>query len=323
MIKIGIVGGAGYTAGELIRLLIHHPKVVIQNILSNSNPGLYIYTVHPDLFGETNMKFTDALDEDLDVIFLCLGHGLSREALKITPPKTKIIDLSQDFRLAEKSVFNGKKFVYGLPEQQRNRIKGAQNIANPGCFATIIQLALLPLAHAQRLEGDIHISAITGATGAGRGLSESTNFSWRYNNISNYKIFTHQHLHEIKEGLTRGQKSFKSEIYFVPYRGNFSRGIMITVYIDSSLSLEENEALYDAYYEFHPFVRLSDQPVHLKQVIGSNKCLLHLSLQKDKLIISGVIDNLLKGASGQAVQNLNLMYDWEESCGLRLKSIGF
>lgn len=323
MIKVGILGGAGYTGGELIRLLMHHPKVVIQSVLSISQPGKPLYVAHPDLLGETDMKFTDILNENLDVVFLCLGHGLSRDALKNIPSKAKIIDLSEDFRLAEKSFFEGKQFIYGLPEQQRDQIKNAQAIANPGCFATAIQLALLPLAHARRLEGDIHISAVTGSTGAGRALSESKHFSWRDNNMSNYKVFTHQHLHEIKEGLAREQKFFQSEIYFVPYRGNFSRGIMVTVYTDSSLSLEENEAFYSAYYESHPFVLISDQSVHLKQVVGTNKCLLHLSRQKGKLIITGVIDNLLKGASGQAVQNLNLMYCWEEDYGLRLKPIGF
>ncbi|XOD69213.1 MAG: N-acetyl-gamma-glutamyl-phosphate reductase [Flavobacteriales bacterium AspAUS03] len=323
MIEIGIMGGAGYTAGELIRLLIHHPKVVLRNVLSTTQAGKPFYVVHQDLLGETDMRFTDTLDQGLNVVFLCLGHGMAQKALENIPQSTKVIDLSQDFRLAAQSTFGGRTFIYGLPEQQRDRIKMAEAIANPGCFATAIQLAFLPLAHAQALNSDIHVSAITGATGAGRGLNESIHFSWRDNNASTYKVFTHQHLYEIRESLDHCQKPFQQEIYFVPYRGNFSRGIIATVYTDSNLSLKENKTLYLDYYGSHPFVQLSDEVVHLKQVIGTNKCVLHLAEQKGKLIITSVIDNLLKGASGQAVQNLNLMYAWEESCGLRLKPIGF
>ncbi|XCI75307.1 MAG: N-acetyl-gamma-glutamyl-phosphate reductase [Flavobacteriales bacterium] len=323
MIEIGIMGGSGYTAGELIRLLIHHPKVVLRSVLSTSQTGKPFYTVHQDLFGETDMRFTDTFDKGLDVVFLCLGHGMAKQALENISQRVKVIDLSQDFRLAAQATFGGRTFIYGLPEQQRDRIKSAEAIANPGCFATAIQLALLPLARAKVLKSDIHISAITGSTGAGRGLSDSTHFSWRDNNASTYKVFTHQHLHEIRESLDRWQKFFRQEIYFVPYRGNFPRGIIATVYTNSHFSLKENKELYHDYYVSHPFVQLSDEAVHLKQVVGINKCVLHLAEQKGKLIITSVIDNLLKGASGQAVQNLNLMYAWEESCGLRLKPIGF
>lgn len=324
MIKVGIIGGTGYTAGELIKILFYHPKVIIQNILSFSQPGKFVYKTHHDLLGITDMKFVNSLDENLDIIFLCLNHGSSQKILKSISRETKIIDLSQDFRLNHQSTINGRYFIYGLPEQERNNIKNSNSIANPGCFATAIQLALLPLVYTKNLKGDIHISAITGSTGAGKKLNETSHFSWRNNNISNYNVFTHQHVYEIKEGIIRGiGKSFQGEIYFVPYRGNFSRGIIATVYINSSLTFEEYKIIYNNYYKTHPFVYISNQNIYLKQVINTNNCFLHLSQQKNKFIITSIIDNLLKGASGQAVQNLNLMFNLEENCGLRLKPIGF
>lgn len=322
MIKVGIIGGTGYTAGELIKILLFHPKVIIKSILSNSCYGDYIYKIHKDLLGESKLKFTNKLDRSIDIVFLCIGHGLSKKIINDLNIKIKIIDLSQDFRLKKYSSFNNRLFIYGLPEQQRELIKNSYFISNPGCFATAIQLALLPIANINYLKNDIHISAITGSTGAGKNLTQTNNFSWRNNNISNYKVFQHQHLYEIKEGIIRSQNTFNKKIYFVPYRGNFSRGIITTVYTDKYDSLNFYKKLYHEYYNIHPFVIISDYDIDLKQVIGSNKCYLHLNEQKDKIIITSVIDNLIKGASGQAVQNFNIMYNIEEECGLKLKSIG-
>lgn len=322
MINIGLVGGSGFTAGELLRILIKHPKVNISSVVSRSQAGFPVSKVHKDLVGETNLFFTDHLDNDIDVVFLCIGNSNYKDILKSISYKTSIIDISNDFRLLNYSSFHGRYFIYGLPELNRDRIKKARNIANPGCFATVIQLALLPLALMSSLKDDIHISAITGSSGAGRNiLSESSNFSFRANNISIYKIFTHQHLKEIYHNLKLLQENFQERIFFVPYKGNFTRGIFTTIYVRSSISLLEIEDIYKAFFKFHPFTHLSENSIQLKQVINTNKCLLHIYKENGFLIISSAIDNLLKGASGQAIQNLNIMYGYEETSGLELKAL--
>ncbi len=322
MIQVGIIGGAGYTAGELIRLLIFHKKTEINFVYSTSNAGNLISKVHQDLEGSLNLKFTDTINPNVDVLFLCLGHGNSVKFLKANAfsIKTKIIDLGNDFRLEKDKVFENKTFVYGLPELQKGAIKKANYIANPGCFATAIQLALLPLASHDLLKKDVHVNAVTGATGAGTSLSETTHFSWRDNNFSYYKPFTHQHLGEINQSVKQLQKSFDSEILFMPNRGNFSRGIFATVYTDFEGSLEEANQLYKAYYQEAEYTFVSDEELHLKQVVNTNKCLIQLHKYKGKLLITSVIDNLLKGASGQAIQNMNLMFGFDETEGLQLKA---
>ncbi len=322
MIKAGIVGGAGYTAGELIRLLIHHPKVTIDFIFSTSNAGNKISQVHQDLYGSTELVFTDKVNPNIDVLFLCLGHGNSTSFLKNNQfnKSTKIIDLSNDFRLNENKDFGDLDFVYGLPELNKLAIKSAQAIANPGCFATAIQLALLPLASKALLQGDIHINAVTGATGAGTSLSPTTHFTWRDNNFSHYKTFVHQHLGEINQTIKSLQKSFEHEVYFIPNRGNFSRGIFATVYTDFDGTIEEALELYESYYQDAKFTHISSTEIHLKQVVNTNKCLIHLMKHKGKLLITSAIDNLLKGASGQAVHNMNLQFGFEEEVALNLKA---
>lgn len=322
MINIGLVGGSGFTAGELLRILIKHPKVNISSVVSRTYAGFPVSKVHNDLVGETNLFFTDHLNNDIDVVFLCRGNSNYKEILKNISYKTSIIDISNDFRLLKSSSLHGRYFIYGLPELNRDRIKKARNIANPGCFATSIILALLPLALMSSLKDDIHISAITGSSGAGRNiLSESSNFSFRANNISIYKIFTHQHLKEIYHNLKLLQENFQQRIFFVPYKGNFTRGIFTTIYVRSSISLIEIEDIYKAFYKLHPFTHLSENSIQLKQVINTNKCLLHIDKENGFLIISSAIDNLLKGASGQAIQNLNIMYGYEETSGLELKAL--
>ncbi|ACY40327.1 N-acetyl-gamma-glutamyl-phosphate reductase [Blattabacterium sp. (Blattella germanica) str. Bge] len=328
MIEIGIIGGAGYTAGELIRLMIHHPKIKIKSVVSKSHTGKLIHLVHQDLLGEgeiDNMKFTRDLNKKIDVVFLCSGHGESRKELNHIniSEKTKVIDLSQDFRIMAQSVFENRNFVYGLPELQKKTITKSSNIANPGCFATAILLAILPLAKNQLLKNNIHISAITGSTGSGRKQSDTNHFSWRNNNISVYKIFQHQHLQEIEQTIHKVQNNFSSKVYFVPYRGNFSRGIITTLYTYSTLSLEENREIYKEYYKNHPFVNISNINIDIKQVINTNKCILYLLKEKDQLIVTSIIDNLIKGASGQAIQNMNLIFNLDETCGLKLKSVRF
>ncbi|WP_185851348.1 N-acetyl-gamma-glutamyl-phosphate reductase [Blattabacterium cuenoti] len=325
MIEIGIIGGTGYTAGELIRLIIHHPKAKINSVVSRSHPNKWIHWTHQDLLGEIEMKFVDSLNEKIDIVFLCSGHGQSRKELKEISENVKVIDLSQDFRLMDQSIFKGRSFVYGLPELQKDNIKISNSIANPGCFATAILLAILPLAKKKLLKQHIHISAITGSTGSGKKVSETNQFSWRNNNISTYQIFKHQHLKEIKQEIQKVQNHFPYEIYFIPYRGNFSRGIIATLYTYSSFSLEENREFYKEYYKNHPFVEISDININidLKQVINTNKCILSLMKEKDQLIITSIIDNLIKGASGQAVQNMNLLFNLDETCGLKLKSVRF
>jgi N-acetyl-gamma-glutamyl-phosphate reductase len=313
MAKIGIVGAAGYTGGELLRILINHPDVIITCAMSNSQAGKLVSDVHTDLLGSCSLVFTKELTP-VDVLFICSGHGESKKFLasQSIPWHTKIIDLSTDFR------DESEGFVYGLPEFQKEKIKEATKIANPGCFATSIELALLPLSAKGLLNQDIHVSAITGSTGAGQSLSETSHFSWRNNNVSVYKTFTHQHLSEIRQTISAVCPAPK--IHFIPYRGNFSRGIMANVYTDFAGSQVEAENMFDAFYQNSPFVFRSPQPVDVKQVVNTNKCFLHLEVHEGQLLITSVIDNLLKGASGQAVQNMNLMLGWDEDAGLRLKS---
>ena len=322
MLQVGIIGGAGYTAGELIRLLIHHSKAEINFVYSTSNAGNNISAIHQDLEGSTDLKFTNIINSDVDVLFLCLGHGNSTAFLENNTfsDKTKIIDLSNDFRLKKDEVFDGKTFVYGLPELQKEKIKSANYIANPGCFATALQLAILPLASKGLLNDDVHINAVTGATGAGTSLSKTTHFTWRDNNFSYYKPFTHQHLGEINQTVNQLQDNFNSEINFMPMRGNFSRGIFATVYTKFSGSLEDAKSIYKEFYKEAAFTFVSDNDVHLKQVVNTNKCLVHLHKHDNKLLISSAIDNLLKGASGQAIHNMNLMFGFEETEGLNLKA---
>lgn len=322
MIQVGIIGGAGYTAGELIRLLMFHKEAEINFVYSTSNAGNLISKVHQDLEGSLNLKFSGSINSNVDVLFLCLGHGNSIKFLEANTfsKNTKIIDLGNDFRLLKDKQFGDKTFVYGLPELQRDLIKKAHYIANPGCFATAIQLALLPLANHNLIKNDVHVNAVTGATGAGTSLSETTHFSWRDNNFSYYKPFTHQHLGEINQSVKQLQNAFNSEILFMPNRGNFSRGIFATVYTDFEGSVEEAKALYKTFYQEAKFTFVSDEVLHLKQVVNTNKCLIHLHKHNNKLLITSVIDNLLKGASGQAIQNMNLMFGLYECEGLQLKA---
>lgn len=322
MIQVGIIGSAGYTAGELIRLLIHHPKAAINFVYSTSNAGNKVSKIHQDLTGITDLEFTQSINPNIDVLFLCLGHGNSKAFLEqySFSDATKIIDLSNDFRLSENSSFQNKTFTYGLPELDKLAIQNSKHIANPGCFATAIQLALLPLAKSQLITSDVHVNAVTGATGAGTSLSATTHFTWRDNNFSHYKSFTHQHLGEINQTVTVLQNDFENEIYFIPNRGNFSRGIFATVYVDFDGSLEDAQQLYATYYSDAKFTHLSDDEVHLKQVVNTNNCLLHLKKFKNKLLITSVIDNLLKGASGQAIHNMNLIFGFDEDLGLQLKA---
>jgi N-acetyl-gamma-glutamyl-phosphate reductase len=317
VIKIGIIGGAGYTGGELLRILIHHPEVEIVYVNSKSQVGKPVYSTHTDLLGDTDLTFSDELHTDVDVIFLCSGHGESKKFLVAHPEfkAVKIVDLSTDFR------DQSEGFVYGLAELQRDKIREANHVANPGCFATSIELALLPLASAGLIHDDVHVSAVTGSTGAGQSLSPTGHFSWRSNNISIYKAFTHQHLTEIGMVISSFQGA-KPTVNFIPYRGTFTRGIMANVYTKFSGTLEEAKTLYRNYYAEHPFTHISDSPVDVKQVVNTNKCLISLEVQEGNLLITSVIDNLTKGASGQAVQNMNLMFGLEETAGLRLKSVG-
>lgn len=325
-IRAGIAGAAGYTGGELIRILLNHPSASIAFAHSNSNSGNPLSRVHSDLAGETDMTFTGALHNDIDVLFLCVGHGEARKFLDANPvaDNVKVIDLSQDFRLESSSEHGKRKFVYGLPELNRDRIRNAQNIANPGCFATCIQLGLLPLASKGILD-NVHATGITGSTGAGQGLSPSSHFSWRSNNIQAYKTLTHQHMKEIRQSVGQLQENFgeKRELNFVPWRGDFTRGIFVSAQVRSGLSLPEAEALYRSYYDGHPFVHVSSEPIHLKQVVNTNKCLIQLEKVENTLVVHSITDNLLKGASGQAVQNMNLMFGIDETAGLRLKANAF
>lgn len=344
-IKAGIIGGAGYTGGEMLRILINHPEVEIVFVHSNSNAGNRVTDVHGDLFGDTDLKFSgnevlgalssgEGLGEAF-VLFLCVGHGDAKKFLtaNAVDQNVKIIDLSQDFRLSANrtSETANRNFIYGLPELNRESIKTAQNIANPGCFATCIQLGLLPLAAGGLLNNEVHINATTGSTGAGQSLSSTSHFSWRNNNLSVYKAFGHQHLKEISESLNQSESDFAPSrlervgvrLNFVPQRGDFTRGILAAMYTECDLNLSDAESLYREYYNGHPFTHISKNNIDLKQVVNTNKCLVHLEKHDDKLFIISIIDNLLKGASGQAVQNMNLMFGLEERTGLRLKGTGF
>ncbi|MEN9882881.1 MAG: hypothetical protein RLZZ420_98 [Bacteroidota bacterium] len=323
-IHIGILGGAGYTGGELLRLLLNHPNAQIGFIHSKSNAGQPVYKVHTDLLGSTELVFAGDTSQDIDVLFLCLGHGESAKLLSEHSFRSgvKIIDLANDFRLEKDAVIGERKFVYGLPELNFEKIQTADNIANPGCFATAIQLGLLPLAKAGLL-GEVYTTGITGSTGAGQSLSATSHFSWRANNIQAYKTLTHQHLGEIHQSLAQLQGHSSAEVSFVPWRGDFTRGIFISSTVKSQLSLEETVVLYKAYYQNHPFTTISDQQIHLKQVVNTNKCLIHLEKEGNKLVIHSVVDNLLKGASGQAVQNMNILFGLDQTTGLKLKPIAF
>lgn len=322
MIKAGIIGGAGYTAGELIRLLIIHPEAEIVFIHSTSNAGNKVTDVHSGLYGECDLSFTDQLPfEDIDVLFFCTAHGDSKKFLDThtLPEELKIIDLSMDFRLKDES----HEFLYGLPELNRRAICKAKYVANPGCFATAIQLALLPLAKHLMLNDDIMVNAITGSTGAGVRPQPTTHFSWRDNNLSIYKAFTHQHVPEVKQSLKQLQNSFKVDLNFIPYRGSFPRGIFTTLVVKSKVKIEELNRIYTEYYAEDSFVHIVDKSIDLKQVVNTNKCLIHLEKHDDKLLIVCCIDNLLKGASGQAIHNMNLMFNLEETVGLLLKPSAF
>ena len=320
-VNIGIVGGAGYTGGELLRVLLRHPNAHIAFMHSTSSAGELVSKVHADLLGDTELKFTNTLDQNIDVLFLCVGHGDANKFLTANEIKAsiKIIDLSQDFRLAASAKIGDRNFIYGLPELQREAIKSANNIANPGCFATAIQLGLLPLA-AKGLLKEVYTTGITGSTGAGQGLSNTSHFSWRVNNIQAYKTLQHQHLNEIVQSLVQLQCNQNAEVNFVPWRGDFTRGIFVTSIISSDLSLEALYDLYNAFYEGHAFTHVSKNNIDLKQVVNTNKCLIHIEKQGNKIAIHSVVDNLLKGAVGQAVQNMNLIFGIEEGAGLQLKA---
>ena len=322
-IRIGIFGGAGYTGGELIRLLLQHPQADLVFVHSNSNAGKPVASVHRDLAGDTELHFSADIQRDVDVVFLCVGHGEARKLLTELdlPDTVRVIDLSQDFRLAANAELGNRHFVYGLPELQKPAIQTAQNIANPGCFATAIQLALLPLAQAEWLR-EVHVTGITGSTGAGQSLHATQHFAWRSNNISAYKTLTHQHLGEIRQSLGQWKQQVLP-IHFIPWRGDFARGIFVSACVPFEGSLEEANRLYRDFYEGHPFTHVSAEPIDLKQVVNTNKCLLFLETADDQLVIHSTIDNLLKGASGQAVQNMNLMFGLDETMGLKLKASNF
>ncbi|HMC99208.1 MAG TPA: N-acetyl-gamma-glutamyl-phosphate reductase [Ferruginibacter sp.] len=332
-IKVGIIGGAGYTAGELIRLLVNHPAATINFVHSKSNAGNLLSKVHDDLLGQTAIAFTDSTnflnDSSIDVLFLCMGHGESKAFLETNEisASVKIIDLSQDFRLQANSKLGERQFVYGLPELNKQEIKTAKNIANPGCFATGIQLGLLPMAKAGLLK-DAYITGITGSTGAGQSLSASTHFSWRTNNVQAYKTLTHQHMGEVFQSMHQLQKDFSAApdgkgINFVPWRGDFARGIFCSAQTHCESSLNELIDLYQDFYKDQPFVTVSEEPIHLKQVVNTNRCNIQLEKAESVLVVHSIIDNLLKGASGQAVQNMNLMFGIDEEAGLKLKASYF
>lgn len=320
-IKVALVGSAGYTGGEALRLLINHPYVDILWAHSGSNGGNLISDVHTDMLGDTSLRFTDTINwNGVDCVFLCLGHGDSRKFVETNsiPKSVKIVDLSQDYRIEP----NTDGFVYGLCEKNREAIKSAQHIANPGCFATAMQLALLPLANAKLIKNEVHISAVTGSTGAGQSLSATSHFSWRENNMSIYKAFTHQHLREVSQMIAQCQGE-EQKVNFIPYRGDFTRGIIANVYTDFTGTMEQAYQLYEDFYANAPFTHISKKSVALKQVVNTNKCLISLELHDGKLLITSVIDNLLKGASGQAVENMNLMFNLPQNAGLQLKPQAF
>jgi N-acetyl-gamma-glutamyl-phosphate reductase len=319
-IKAGIIGGAGYTGGELLRILIHHPGVEIAFVHSRSHAGRPVVSVHTDLIGDTDLEFVDEILNGVDVLFSCLGHGETSKIIGTIDPDVKVIDLGQDFRTGSDPT---RRFIYGLPELQRKEIVNAPNVANPGCFATAIQLALLPLASNGLLNSDITISCTTGSTGAGQAFSNSSHFSWRQNNLSVYKAFTHQHLAEIEMSIRQLQAGFKSNVVMIPQRGAFARGILACVNLKITEPVETLGKMYESYYRPHPFVHISKTNIDLKQVVNTNKCVLYLEKHQDQLMVVSVIDNLLKGASGQAVQNMNLLFGLEETAGLKLKAAAF
>lgn len=316
MIKAGIVGAAGYTGGELIRILVNHPEADLVYCQSNSQAGKPLSDVHTGFY-DLDLSFVQEINEEVDVLFFCMGHGRSKALLeqKTFNKEIKIIDLSHDFRIK-----NGHDFVYGLPELLRDKIKLADRIANPGCFATSIQLALLPAAKERAIQSSVHIHGITGSTGAGQSLSNTSHFSWRNNNISIYKAFCHQHLAEIHQSLKTADPTFDQKIHFVPVRGNFTRGILSSVYFESKLSQDKANKLYRDYYQEHPFVQVIDQNPDIKMVVNTNRCLLNVMVHNGLVHIISVVDNLTKGASGQATQNMNLMFGITETTGLQLKS---
>ncbi len=319
-IKAGIIGGAGYTGGEMIRLLINHPAVELTFVHSKSNAGKNLHSVHQDLVGETEMQFSEKTNDEIDVLFLCVGHGDSKKYLQQNeiPGHVKIISLSEDFRLKKNSSFKTRTFIYGLPEINKSIIKKADNIANPGCFATAIELGLLPLAQ-MNLVQDVYTTGITGSTGAGQTFSTTSHFSWRQNNIQAYKSLTHQHLNEINESL-QSLSGTAASIHFIPWRGDYTRGIFITSQLKCSKSLDEIYKIYRAFYKGHPFIKISDESIFLKQSVNTNNCFIHIEKEEDNLVVHSTIDNLLKGASGQAIQNMNLMYGFDETEGLKLKA---
>lgn len=322
MIKAGIIGGAGFTGGELMRLLTNHPQTEITFVHSNSQKHKSVASIHKDLLGTLDLNFEQGdPPQSIDVLFLCMGHGKSKEYLNQLPLKknTRVIDLSHDFRLSGP----GNQFLYGLPELQRDQIKVSDKVANPGCFATAIQLALLPLADNNLITNEVHIHAVTGATGAGAALLPTTHFSWRQNNLSVYKAFEHQHLAEIRQSLAQAGNAQLPFLNFIPVRGDFTKGIFCTAYTKVDKDQDALRNLYHKFYESHPFTLVSDNPISLKEVVNTNKCFLHLQFHNGKILITSVIDNLIKGASGQAVQNMNLMFGLPEDTGLRLKASGF
>lgn len=324
VIKAGIMGGAGYTGGELIRILLHHPHVSISFVHSKSNAGKPVHDIHQDLVGSTSLVFADQFNEDIDILFLCFGHGESKKFLteNIIPKHIKIIDLANDFRLINDAAIGSRKFVYGLPELNTNNIQHATNIANPGCFATAIQLGLLPLA-SKGLVKDVYSTGITGSTGAGQSLSSTSHFSWRANNIQAYKTLSHQHLKEIQQSLQELQNNHEAKVHFVPWRGDFTRGIFVSSTLSTDLSLNELYALYTSFYANAPFITVSQNPISLKQVINTNKCIIQIEQEQNKIVIHSAIDNLLKGASGQAVENMNIMFNLTRTAGLQLKPSAF
>jgi N-acetyl-gamma-glutamyl-phosphate reductase len=323
-ISVGIIGGAGYTGGELIRLLINHPSAQLSFIHSRSNAGEPVYKVHQDLVGETELKFAGELSNDVDVLFLCLGHGESKKFLteNTIDERIKVIDLANDFRLSGGSKLGARNFIYGLPELNKEQIKTANNIANPGCFATTLQLGLLPLAKAGLLN-DVYTTGITGSTGAGQSLSATSHFSWRANNIQAYKTLTHQHLGEIGESLLQLQPNNDISVNFVPWRGDFTRGIFISSQLRCDKSLDELNKLYEDFYADAAFTHVTKEAIFLKQVVNTNKCLIQLEKVDHMLVVHSAADNLLKGASGQAVQNMNLLFGLDETEGLKLKASWF
>lgn len=322
MVKIGILGAAGYTGGELIRLLVNHPQADIVFANSESNAGNMVADVHAGLTGDTDLRFTNEMPfGDVDVIFFCFGHGKSAKfiAEHDIPDNVKIIDLAQDFRLEA----SGNDYIYGLPEINRDKIAAAKHIANPGCFATCIQLALLPAAKMGIVNGDIAVNAITGSTGAGQKPAATTHFSWRSSNMSIYKVLEHQHVPEIRQSLMQVQGHLDANIDFIPYRGDFPRGIFATAVIKTDKSEDDIVRAYTDFYAAAPFTHYCDKPIDMKQVVNTNKALVHCEKHGDKLVVTSCIDNLLKGASGQAVQNMNIMFGLDEKSGLRLKALAF